>query len=276
MEKITSSERKKILLSLLEYFDLICRENGLKYSLAGGTLLGAVRHHGFIPWDDDADVLMTRKEYEKLKQISNIENDVFGFMNENSSNYYYAFSKLYDKNTYLKKILPIDRKLDDLGIFLDIFPYDEVPDGATELLDYSKKINDLNDLMYLTIPGQYSLSKSKIKHFIKSIVFYPKYFMAKRNGLSTDELHDKLISSLQIYNNKNYKQVGFLLSEYHEKDKVPVEVTEDYQNVQFENLTLKAFKKYDVYLSNLYGDYMRLPAKQDRVSKHAYIGFWRV
>lgn len=123
MKKLNDKETKQKLLNILEYFDFLCSENNLNYSLYGGTLLGAVRHKGFIPWDDDIDVAMPLKDYEKFLSLSEIKAGKYRLHDRNSEennheNYYYPFAKLEDEDT----IINFFKNRDKGGAFIDIFP----------------------------------------------------------------------------------------------------------------------------------------------------------
>lgn len=275
MKTITDEQEKKCVLKLLIEFDRICRENKIEYSLAGGTLLGAVRHKGFIPWDDDGDVLVTRENYEKIKSIfKNINDSNFGFMDENSEGYYYPFAKFYDKHTFLKTLIPIDKDIKDLGVFLDIFPIDKLPDSKQELLFFSKKINGLYKNMFNTLPGYYSLSQSKVKHLIKLIALYPKYLKIKSKG-NTKQYQAKVLDELKKYNSTNMKHGGYILSEYSTRECIDIDTFNEYIDISFEGHKFRAMKNYTTYLESLYHDYMSLPPESDRHPKHAYVAYWR-
>ena len=121
-----SVEIKEILLKMLGWFHNFCEENNLRYFAVGGTLLGAVRHKGFIPWDDDVDVGMPRADFEKLeKLIGNKENGRYYFETPSSDRkgYYYAYGKLFDTTTTLVENL---RDKLPMGVYIDVFPFDGV------------------------------------------------------------------------------------------------------------------------------------------------------
>ena len=103
MKKIEIDEQKKIMVEILEYFDKVCRENNINYSLIGGSLIGAIRHKGIIPWDDDIDVILTRENYLKIISLLEKENDNrFKILTQNTCNdYSFPFPKLIDKRTYV-------------------------------------------------------------------------------------------------------------------------------------------------------------------------------
>ena len=121
MKKINDKEYKKILTELLEFFNKICEENNINYTLTGGSLLGAIRHKGIIPWDDDIDVAVLPSEYDKLiKAFEKNTNDKYCILtHDNNPSYYFPFIKLIDKRTVVKD--KNEKNIDDYGIFLDIF-----------------------------------------------------------------------------------------------------------------------------------------------------------
>ena len=100
-KELTLDEMKAVELGILKKFDSICKENGLEYSLAYGTMLGAIRHKGFIPWDDDIDVFMKREDYEKLLELKYDDGDFEIKSYRYSKNYYFLYSKMVDKRTYI-------------------------------------------------------------------------------------------------------------------------------------------------------------------------------
>lgn len=120
-KELTLDEMKAVELGILKKFDSICKENGLEYSLAYGTMLGAIRHKGFIPWDDDIDVFMKREDYEKLLKLKYDDGDFEIKSYRYSKNYYFLYSKMVDKRTYICEDWRAEK---DMGLFVDIFPLD--------------------------------------------------------------------------------------------------------------------------------------------------------
>lgn len=115
-KELTLDEMKAVELGILKKFDSICKENGLEYSLAYGTMLGAIRHKGFIPWDDDIDVFMKREDYEKLLKLKYDDGDFEIKSYRYSKNYYFLYSKMVDKRTYIWRIGARKRIWDCLSI----------------------------------------------------------------------------------------------------------------------------------------------------------------
>ena len=130
-EKVLSLEEiKRIELGILEYLHQVCEKHDIKYFIDFGTLLGAVRHKGFIPWDDDMDICMLREDYEKLQDylIANPDERYEVMSYKNNLNYVYPFMKVQDNQTYL---LEEDVRIDsNMGIYVDIFPVDGYEDDS--------------------------------------------------------------------------------------------------------------------------------------------------
>lgn len=122
---ILRRQQNKMLEMVIE-LDRICRKHQIPYFLYGGTLLGAIRHNGFIPWDDDLDVGLMRKDYIKLMKVlpKELPNHIALQNNDTDPNYFYFFAKLRDKNSLLEEESPYDRVFKERGIFIDIFPFD--------------------------------------------------------------------------------------------------------------------------------------------------------
>jgi len=278
MQKVSREENKTIVIELLDYFDRVCRENKIDYSLGGGTLLGAVRHGGFIPWDDDGDIIVTRKNYEKLKEVFKEDQDSrFGFMCENDEGYYYAFSKLYDKRTILETLTPQDAEINNLGVYIDIFPIDVLPDPSQkkEIQDFYDSVMDINMRMFMSIPGFYCFNNNAFKRFVKTILYYPRYRRAIRGIKDPKEWQKILLKELQKYNVSDMKGAGFILSEYSVRECIPKDTFEEYEDIQFEDRTFESIKNSEVYLNALYGDFMQLPPMDKRQPKHAYVSYWK-
>ena len=140
MQEITEiAELKEIQLGILREIDKLCKAYHLKYFMSDGTLLGAVRHKGYIPWDDDLDIWMPRKDYEKLEQIMNQEDSCYKVVNhKNTKGYIYAFGKAVDTRTILKENIEVNCPM---GIYVDIFPYDGQKKKKKE--DYIKHVRKM-------------------------------------------------------------------------------------------------------------------------------------
>lgn len=255
-EEVNLSEIKKIELQILIDFDKFCNENNLKYVLAGGTLLGAIRHQGFIPWDDDIDVLMPRPDYVRFQELTNAK---FGEYTVRSIE---THPKLHTRpfirvvnDKYMTKLITLPLYLPP---WIDVFPMDGLPEKMSECRKHFKEAYKYKWLLRRSW-APYENRRSP-KTLIKRIVFKPlriighNYFLKKLQAYGTQLKYDEC------------KYVGCLVGGGHGiRERVPRESFDNRFKVKFEGYDFWAPEGYDLYLSNLYGkNYMGLPEKEDR------------
>lgn len=268
MKKIELKEQKKIMIELLEYFDKVCRENNIKYSLIGGSLIGAIRHKGIIPWDDDIDVILSKNEYLKLIQILEDMNDSrYKLLTiNNCRGYNFPFPKLVDKRTFVvePKLL---NQIEEYGIFIDIFSYSNTSDSDKTRKKDFKRIKLLNNMM------------SRTKLNFKDDGFKKNFLRLNKNILSKIIGYRNIIKILNnIYNKYNNTDTDYVVSNWPVYD-INKEVQEsknitEFIDVEFENMKIMIFKNYDEILKNTFGDYMQLPPENQRKA-HGLIAYWR-
>lgn len=253
------------LLDMLKWFDRFCRENNLQYFSVGGTLLGSVRHNGFIPWDDDVDVAMPRPDYERLAELMGdgvFEHYVLETQKSDRSDFCYPYYKLYDVNTTLiehyKK--PLVR-----GIFLDIFPLDGVGRTKEEGLARYKKIHRKYSF-YLTRVAAIREGRSAYKNLAVAISqAIPELLINNRKlRMSLDDLCKQYPYDLDGWG-------GNLLGNWGTKEIVPLKLFGTPTQYPFEDMLLYGPEDYDGYLSCIYGDWRKLPPKEKQVSHHDFI-----
>jgi lipopolysaccharide cholinephosphotransferase len=270
MTKVVSlAEMRKIELNLLKELVKVCKESNLRYFLAGGTLLGAIRHHGFIPWDDDIDILMPRKDYLQLIAIFKAENKenpkIFSIYD--NSDYYYTFLKLVDTRT--KMIDPQKLVIKDLGVGIDIFPMDGMPEDQAAAKRLLKKIRRYSKMQYA---ARLPVFPNNCRWY-KVIQMAVRYFPGKRIGCQ--KLIQKIENLATQYDFETCDYIGCLVAGYGIKERVRKEAFESTIQVQFEDGSFEAPIGYDEYLSNLYGDYMQLPPEDKRVLPHKNEAYWK-
>lgn len=271
MKELTDKELRTLQLEMTSYIDGICRENEIEYSLGGGSLLGAIRHKGYIPWDDDIDLILTRANYEKLLSVL-MENcpEHYSLIYYQVRPTYLPFAKLYDNRTYFTS------KLDNLnkgtGVFVDLFPIDVMPENAEERDEFKKEIQQSAIKLASSAPGLVYASASKWYYFLgKMILWFPRHLVNmgknKKNAQEVDQ-------QMQKYNATDEQLVGYVYSGY-KTEYFKREIFDSYEDVVFEDYTFRKIKNHDGYLSMLYGDYMTLPPENKRVNHSYYHWYWK-
>ena len=239
------------LVKMMKEIHQICVKHEIKYTMLAGTMLGAIRHKGFIPWDDDMDLGMTYDNYNKFIEVMAKMNHPWLEIDYPLEESYKYFVKVYDKNTtFMEK----DRQNDIKGVFVDIFPivyagdsYEEVNKRITKCSFYkallSRKIGTINNVTL----------KDKTFGFLS--VFFPKRF-----------LYNRIIASYDEADSKERKLSTVLFS--WDKDTMPSELYRRVSLYDFEDTQFFGVSDYDKYLSDKFGDYMKLPPEDKRIPHH--------
>ncbi|MDR0321281.1 MAG: LicD family protein [Treponema sp.] len=264
MEQETMNKLRGVMLEILNEFVHICKENNLIYFLTGGTLLGAVRHKGFIPWDDDIDVAMPRSDYEKFLDI---------YDKNNNSNYYtlsYRSLQIVDHNNQFAKLCKKGTVFADKfvnpsmysGIYIDIFPFDNCvlffAPVQTKLIRFILKL--------FRYKAKIVISKKRYKRIICGILCL--FFSAK--FLNT--LHFKLHI---LFNKFKTKHISFFSARYgYKKETHKYSELLPLSKVSFEGNEYYAPCNFDLFLTEVYGNYMELPPVEKRETHNPlYIKF---
>lgn len=269
MEKyrqIGLAEAKSRLVEMAAYLDKKCDENGLTLFMSGGTLLGAVRHKGFIPWDDDIDLYLSRPEYDRLIEIFRAEGNCGRYKlltRELDGKYRYTYAKLVDARTRLFE--GGGEAGTDLGLYVDIFPVDGLGDSVEQAKRQMKKANfyiTLN-LALLVSPWRKNVS------FLKNLAIA---FLRRAALLyGEDRLHEKLYALARSLPYGDSVYVGEYIDETGDRRIMNrEEIYGGYVLMDFEGIKLKAPVGWDKWLTLFYGDYMTLPPEEKRVSLHDY------
>lgn len=275
MRYIDISEQKEIALEILLRFSSFCEEHNLKYILAYGTLLGAVRHKGFIPWDDDIDVMMPREDYQKLINIFP-QDDTYQIM-DNTINTRYPKSFAVLNNIKTKKSEKLIRKKfqDTVCINIDIFPVDVLPD----ILDEQKKLLysiRKTELELACISYAFGRGRNILSTIKKNLgIFYFRSLESLRI-VTLKKIIRKHSTLMQSYNGSS-NTMGCLANTGHNgiNEFLPAKCFNETISIEFEGYRFKAPKEYDLYLKSIYGDYMKLPPENQRVTIHDNSCYWR-
>lgn len=272
--KINIDEQKELEIKILDFFVEICNQNNLTYFLAGGTLLGAIRHKGFIPWDDDVDVMMPREDYEKLLTIfpSHLYYKLLHF--GNTHNYPKAFGTINDSRTFKPEDNIRMKCRHILGVNIDIFPIDNLPNNKDEIHQYFQEVSKMAHKVFCIT---YSYGKGKnLWLSIKKIVGIFIYRLLEFVGIiSIDEMINEYNILAQRYNGKETRMCGVTCSYIYGEGEANVK--DDYfpaKRAPFEKKEYNIPANYDSYLRGLYGDYMQLPPIEKRVAHHATC-YWK-
>ena len=252
--KVTDEEIKRIQLEMLDEIDAFCRQHNIRYSLAFGTLLGAIRHKGYIPWDDDVDIIMPLPDMLRFKQEFRSDKLMYCDI-DTVAHYEYHFSRIAYKPTYSKKGLITK----SYGISIDLYP---VVGMTSEESDIQKFLQDLQPLYHKRMKSIELKNKlikllpiktiwgfdSTIKHFYDSVILRYPY------ESSTAFLHAGSVRRVNIF-------------EY--------DVFESVTNVSFEGHTYMSVGDWDKYLRHCFDDYMQLPPEDQRHPYHGFVYYWK-
>lgn len=262
LEKVQIME-KQILRKFIE----ICQKYDLKYFAAFGTLLGVVRHHGFIPWDDDIDVAMPRKDYERFLQVASLEcgEDFFVQTPENDPEYHLFFAKMRMENTVFIES-SLQKSGSRSGFYIDIFPYDAIPDSEDEMRAQICKAERLAAFL--------SISRSKEPQMgphgaltaeLLKIIWKTLHYGMRIFRVTGDKIWKQCQENFIRYEDTNAKRRTCFCMDA-EKWIVFEDEIINLLDMPFEDMTVKVPVGYDQILKRNYGNYWELPPKEQRVN----------
>ena len=271
MQELTLKELQQVSLEILTDIHNFCVSNHINYSIAYGSLIGAIRHKGFIPWDDDVDIVMPRPDYERFcNTYTSTKFDLIYYGNDKPA--LAGFARIVDcKKTVFKAERPWTKK--DSGVWIDLFPIDGAED---DILKYAKRYHRMKKIC--SIAYKFRRQNHNISHK-DSILSIAKTIIARAISLNG------YIPSLMIKHLVELeKKVDFNNSKYFGQcsclDDGPIQFCKDdfnsYVKVKFENTHFFAMTGYENHLKQLYGDFMKLPPIEQRKPKQYWIKFyWR-
>lgn len=264
MDQLPMERLHKMELMLASELDRICVKNQIPYFMLAGTLLGAIRHKGFIPWDEDMDFGMLRSDYERfIKACQNdLDHDVFFLQTlDSDENYPKAYAKLRIKGTHIKEFTMRNCPCMD-GIFIDLFPFDYVPDDPAAQKKQQKQRFFWNALMDFKCGNDSILNHNEM---VRKSLRFTSHFISKNKMrdrkeeiyVESDDHPTKIIVTAQ-------GSYGYF------KEMIPLSYTSEIVYYPFENIQLPGFKDYDSYLKGMYKDYMTIPRDADK-HKHSIL-----
>ena len=254
-KQLTFDEQRKLQLDILDEVDACCRDNNLRYSLAFGTLIGAIRHKGYIPWDDDLDIMMPYDDMLKLRNC--LHSDYLFFHDvDTDPSYGNAFANICSSKTYRQSGFGKER-----GLGIDVYPIVNLPLNIDQEEQYFSRFSILQERRYRLLR-------------IRSLLF--KYFSIKTfPGYSNSmiEYRNHLVS----YNNDNSKRYYIIAGPLNRRNALTydIDLFSKLIDVEFEGGYYKAIEQYDFYLRQTYGDYMQLPPEDKRKPVHGQKYYWK-
>ncbi len=267
MKQLESEEFKKIQLEILKAIDKFCNESNIRYSLAFGTLLGAVRHKGYIPWDDDIDIMMPRPDYERF---INTFNDSFDYFKVKTTihdpDHPYTYAKAEDTRTIFIEAITISY---DIGVNIDVFPVDGVPSNSKVFKRYFNYIKFLRNILSVKLI-KIDFNRRSVN---KNIILFFSQLLLK--AISYRYLIRIVNKKLLKYNFEKSEHAMMTCVRINPLERVAKSVFEEYGMLQFENSSFPVISDYDNYLKILYGNYMELPPLEQRVTHHAFKAYLR-
>ena len=263
MREISFEESKQIMIKTLESIDKCCRKNDIQYSLCWGTMIGAIRHHGFIPWDDDIDIMMSRADYNRFITVYN-DSDYNVYTLKKGDNWHMLHTRVSNKNTevffnYWKK--------SPHGCWISIFPFDNAPDDNRTAWERKRsRIIRLFQLKTSKWNSNVSIARNCLKvlfHILLSPV--PTYLIGKRVNKVLAEYNNQRTREVSIWDN------GYGITKFFY---FPSDLFDEYEDVVFDGVRCRIIKGYDSFLRMYYGDYMQLPPLEKQVPSHDYRAYY--
>lgn len=268
IRELNIAETQKVSLEILKEIAQICEERNLRYYLIYGTLIGAVRHKGYIPWDDDVDIMMPRPDYDKLLDYlaNNIQkySNLKIFNHKVSSEYPYMITRISDDRYEIEME---NEKKYGMGIFIDIYPYDGLGNTKEEAIKYALKGDRLSSFCYQATRKKYLVETTS--SLVKKIIKFPVFLISKLIGKNYFQNRLDKLSAVKSYDSSKYVGCVVWLSG-GEKDVFLREWFDEYFMIPFENYMFRVPKDYDKILKHIYGEYMNLPPEKDRIGHHNY------
>lgn len=273
MKEIGLEERKKLQLEMMDEVDSFCRKNNLTYYLAFGSLIGAVRHKGYIPWDDDMDIMMPRDDYNKFAALFP-RDGIYRFLVPGiTQNYPYAFGKIIDIRTVKNE--PIRSKYQVIGLDVDVFPIDNYPDNLDEAVMWCEDISRTQKKLNKQF-ARFSKGRNIVRTIAKNMIIC---FWNTLDSLGICTVNKTVLQLDKLSTKYNTKETNYCgisaISTYGVRKRNRKLVFDSAIEMDFEGHKYFAPSGYDEYLTDTYGDYMQLPPVEKRKTHHINKVYWK-
>ncbi len=275
MKEMTTQEVQQVLLDLLKDVHEFCVQNHIRYSLSGGTLLGAIRHSGFIPWDDDADIQMPRPDYDRFIRTYRSAKGFRLYSSEvdGCKNTFLRLAKVCEMNKTITDLGPYRWTTDEVGVALDVIPVDGAPSNYKEAEEHLRKL-----LYYAQFMHILCVKNAPIKEVHKYSSVRDKSLFLVRKMMSPFVKNESLKKLLDYQKTYDFETSDYFMASGHYRmgEWHPRKNMEGYFLHKFEDTELYCMVGYDENLRRPYGDYMQIPPENKRRVAHSYDKFyWR-
>jgi lipopolysaccharide cholinephosphotransferase len=267
MELINVNQLKSIQLRIMDFFHNWCQENGITYFITAGTLIGALRHKGFIPWDDDIDVVMLRTDYERMLSLFPKSGRYQLYSIETDTSCIFPYAKIYDSETVM--IEGDEKEPSYIGVNIDIFPLDNATNDYQDAVTMKKSLHFISNIL-----GVKLLDRAN-RGFVKNVTVALLRFLA--GFFSYSWLVKRIINKSKKYINNNDSRyiVNAVIYAKGEREILEREWFKESIDLEFEGRKYKAPIGADQYMRRLFGDYMQLPPADKRVSHHRFKAYYK-
>ena len=274
MKQMTTREVQQVCLDIMKDVHEFCVKNDIRYSLSGGSMLGAIRHNGFIPWDDDIDIEIPLPDYDRFIRSYKSERgyELFSREKDNNNDVYIRWSRICDMNSTYVEQGPYVWNKKNTGVWIDVLPLYAAPSNKEEFENYMKKF------------AKY-IKYSHWLRFSKADISQRKYFKGRKKQLSFVIkkilgcfISNDYIDKCQRFLRKgSYSECKYVCASEHYGlgEWKPKQYVEDVTLHTFEDTQFYIMREYDKILRNLYGDYMQLPPEDKRGGHNKHPYFWK-
>lgn len=270
--EISIEELKVLQMDILDAVHRFCEANHLRYSLACGSMLGAARHQGYIPWDDDIDIYLLREDYEKMIELfPDLLEGRYKFCTlERDSMWGLPFGKVCDNLTMLKESI---NHIYELGVNIDVFPIDKVPENETEWEKFDKFRRKFYEIYALRIAEPKFFNFHNGKSFSRNIIAtITKIILSCFSVRFFAKCFQKIAKH---YDDTNSNKVFECVQGFFQKNPFPKSLFDNRVLMPFEDRKYMCFADYDLYLTNGFGDWHQIPPKEKQVTHHAFKAWWK-
>lgn len=264
---LTPAEFRKMQLLQLDMIgelDKVCRKHNIKYTICAGTLLGAIRHKGYIPWDDDADITMLREDYEKFKKVANEMNPDICFFQDHSTDpeYLWGYAKLRRTNTIFVRVGQEHIKC-QTGVAIDVFPLDDAPLTVLGQILQDVECFVLRKILWARVGIRNSIGIENLIY--KVLVKIPVSFVYKRVSRYVQTSNNNTPNRVRILLFPAFGKLYHNNNPLNERYSMPKKWFLERAEYEFEGRTFWGIKDYDSFLKYMYNDYMTLPPEEKRL-----------